>query len=484
MIAAQDIADAAVTTATLAAAGTTLTMVLGLPAAWALHRRRWRGARTVEAFLSAPFVLPTVVVALAFLTLQRDVAPWLGLQHGVPAIVLALAFFNIAVVLRTVGPAFEAIDERRIAAARTLGADRRQAVTRVIWPSVRRSVGAAAAITFLFCSTSFALVLILGGTRIQTLEAAAYLELTAFLDLRGAALIALVQAVLVGTLALVVGRLTRGRAAVISAATVRATATPRETLVALLTLTPAAILVFVPLSTLLVRALGGTEKPTLRHFAALWEGSGTTPPLGPPLLNSLGLAVAASTVACAMGALAVGAGALSPRLRWVRVATTGPLAVSSVVVGVGLLIALAVPMRTWTAGTYVLLIAAQGLVALPLVVHVLGPAVDAIDRRQLAAAATLGAPPRSVLTRVIVPSLRPALASAAGLAFAVAIGEFGASVFLAKPGTPTLPTTIARLLSRPGADSIDTAAAGAVVLALITGAAMMAANTWRREIYR
>jgi thiamine transport system permease protein len=153
-----------------------------------------------------------------------------------------------------------------------------------------------------------------------------------------------------------------------------------------------------------------------------------------------------------------------------------------VVVGVGLLIALAAPMRSWSGGTYVLLTAAQGLIALPLVVHVLGPAVDAIDKRQLAAAATLGAGPLAVLTRVIAPLLRSAFASAAGLAFAVAIGEFGASVFLVRPGAPTLPTTIARLLSRPGADNVDTAAAGAVVLAIITGAVMMAANMRRKGL--
>jgi thiamine transport system permease protein len=482
-IAASAIVHAAVTTVALAAAGTALTLLIGLPATWALHRRVWLGARAIEAVLSAPFVLPTVVVALAFLTLQRDAAPWLGAAHGIPAIVLALAFFNIAVVLRTVGPAFDAIDERLIAAARTLGARPYQSTARVIWPSIRRAVGASAAITFLFCSTSFALVLILGGTRVQTLEATAYLELTTFLDLRGAALIALVQAALIGTLVAVVGRLARDRgASAIPAATVRATATRRELVGALGAVAPALALVFAPLVTLVARSLGGLEAPTLRHFGALWAGSGAAAPLGPSLVTSITLAFVATFVACGLGTLAVAAGALDTRLRWIRGATAGPLAVSSVVVGVGLLIALAAPMRSWSGGTYVLLTAAQGLIALPLVVHVLGPAVDAIDKRQLAAATTLGAAPLAVLTRVIAPLLRSAFASAAGLAFAVAIGEFGASVFLVRPGTPTLPTTIARLLSRPGADNVDTAAAGAVVLSVITGAVMMAANMRRREL--
>lgn len=485
MIAANDIAKAAITTLSLAAAGTALTLLIGLPAAWALHRRRWRGARAVEVILSAPFVLPTVVVALAFLTLQRDVAPWLGRAHGIPAIVLALAFFNVAVVLRTVGPAIDALDERLVAAAQTLGAGPARVTRRVVWPTVRRAVAASAAITFLFCSSSFALVLVLGGTRVKTLETATYLELTTFLDLRGAALIAMVQAVLVVFLIATVGRFRRAREdRPIVASLLRARATSRQLGLAIMTLVPAVALVLTPIATLVIRALGGPKELTLRYFGTLWTGSATTAPLSRAIVSSVTVATVAAILACIIGTLAVATGALDRRCRWVRKATAGPLAVSSVVVGVGLLIALAVPMRSWTSGTYVLLIAAQCLVALPLVVHILGPAVDALDPRQLAAAATLGARPRAVLTRIIAPSLQSAFASAVGLAFAVAIGEFGASVFLARPDSPTLPTTIARLLSRPGADNLNTAAAGAVVLAFVTSAAMMVANIRRSGVPR
>lgn len=485
MIAVNDIAKAALTTLALAAAGTTLTLLIGLPAVWALHRRDWRGARALEVILSAPFVLPTVVVALAFLTLQRDAAPWLGSAHGIPAIVLALAFFNVAVVLRTVGPAINALDERLIAAAQTLGAGPSRVTRRIVWPTVRRAVAASAAITFLFCSSSFALVLILGGTRVRTLEAATYLELTTFLDLRGAALIAMVQAALVVSLIATVGRFGRARdERHIVASLLRATATPRQVGLAILALIPALALVLTPIATLLIRALGGPKELTLRYFGALWTGSATNAPLSRAIVSSVTLAALAATLACIIGTLAVASGSLDTRFRWVRKATAGPLAVSSVVVGVGLLIALAAPLRSWTSGTYVLLVAAQCLVALPLVVHILGPAVDALDPRQLAAAAALGAPPRAVLTRVIAPALQSAFASAVGLAFAVAIGEFGASVFLARPGSPTLPTTIARLLSRPGADNLNTAAAGAVVLALVTGTAMIVANGRRRGVSR
>ncbi len=482
-VSARAVMQAAGTTLGLAGAGTVLTLAVGLPATWALYRRRWRGSRAVAAALTAPFVLPTMVVALAFLTVQRDLVPALGVRHGLPAIVAALAFFNVAVILRTVGPALAGMDERLVAAARTLGASRFAAARRVVWPSVRRAVGGATAITFLFCSTSFAIVLVLGGTRVRTLETAAYLELTSFLDLRGAALIALVQACVVASVAAAVGWLSRpGRYALTQAAPLRPSAGRRDAVAIGLALVPALVLTAVPLAMLIARSLRGSHGLSLaayRTLLGLSEGGGG---IGGSVLTSLWIACAAAAVALVVATLAVAAAALHPAARWVRALTVGPLAVSSVVVGVGLLVALAVPLRSAGATvTYGLLIAAQALVATPLVVRVLAPVLEGIDPRQSAAAATLGASPLRTIVRVVLPRMRAALASAAGLAFAVAVGEFGASVFLARPGTPTLPTAIMRLLSRPGVDNVATASAGAVLLALIAGGAMMLAEGTRRQ---
>ena len=460
---------AAMTTLGLAAGATVVALATGLPAALALHRSKWRGAHAINAALSAPFVLPTVVVALAFLQLERSIAPWLSASRGVPGIVAALAFFNVAVVLRTVGPAIESVDERLIWAARALGASPLGVVTRVIWPSARKAVGAAAATTFLFCSTSFAVVLILGGTRVRTLEAATYLEVTTFLDLRAAAVIALVQAGLLVSVTVVVARLTRESS--ISTPTRARHAPPLTWSLAIgrvACLAPAAVLIASPLVALGLSSVGGLRHPTTRHFVALWAGSDQVAPLTSALRTSLGVAVAAAATAMTIATAVLVAGALDRRWRWLNALAAGPLAVSSVVVGVGLLIGVAVHWRSWPLGVHVLLIAAQTLVALPIVLRVMSPAIARIDPRQRAAAATLGASPLVTTIRVVLPQIRTAVASAAGISFAVAIGEFGASVFLARPDAPTVPTTILRLLGRPGADSVPTATAAAVVLAIVT----------------
>ena len=66
---------------------------------------------------------------------------------------------------------------------------------------------------------------------------------------------------------------------------------------------------------------------------------------------------------------------------------------------------------------------------------------------------------------------RPLLA-ATGFAFAVSLGEFGATSFLARPDRPTVPVVIYQLISRPGADHLGMALAASVLLALMTVAVM------------
>jgi len=73
-----------------------------------------------------------------------------------------------------------------------------------------------------------------------------------------------------------------------------------------------------------------------------------------------------------------------------------------------------------------------------------------------------------VLRTVDLPVVWRPLLAATGFAFAVSLGEFGATSFLARPERPTLPVVIYELISRPGADNYGMALAASVVLALAT----------------
>ncbi|WP_062517045.1 ABC transporter permease [Demequina gelatinilytica] len=476
------------TTVVLAALGTLGSLLLGVPAAWALSRFRWRGARTVRAVVTVPFVLPTIVVAAAFQALfaRSGLLGSLGLDQSMAAIVLALVFFNISVVVRIVGGAWESLSPRMADAARTLGASPFRAFVRVTMPALRPAIASAAAVVMLFCSTSFALVLVLGGSRIRTVETEIYLQVNQFLDLRAAAVLALVQVVFVG-IALWVSA--RARAPRPPAGVEEARAPRRrERLGIALALTPTLVLITLPAIALVERSLRTSDGYGLDHYRHLFGEPPARSTLSAPLwqaaVTSLLTALVATAMAAAVGI--VTAQLVARRSRRASVLESLvmlPLGVSAVVVGLGLLLTLnrsvlGVDLRA----SWWLVPIAQAVVALPLMVRALVPAARAIDPRLRAAAATLGASPWRVLWRVDAPLLRSATAASIAFAFAISMGEFGATAFVARPDRPTLPTAIARLLSRPGIDNVGMAFAASVLLAALTAAVMLASERLRTTV--
>ena len=106
-----------------AAASAGLCLMLGLPVAFLLYRRRFLGRTVMRALLTAPFVLPTVVIGLAFRTLLASSGPLGGwhLDQTVWAILAAHVCIDVSVVIRTVGAAWAGLDPRPAEAAASLG---------------------------------------------------------------------------------------------------------------------------------------------------------------------------------------------------------------------------------------------------------------------------------------------------------------------------------------------------------------------------
>ncbi|UDY23835.1 ABC transporter permease [Nocardioides sp. Kera G14] len=449
---------------------TAIAVVLGVPAASVLYRLRWPGSRVVRALVLAPFVMPTVVVGIAFrqLTTSGGLLGSLGLDHSAAAIIAGLVFFNVPMVVRTVGLVWEGLDPEPAESATVLGASPWQVFTRVTLPTLRPAIAGSAAVVFLFCATAFGVVLMLGGLRYSSVETEIYLLTTNLLDLQGAAALSLLQLVVVIVLLLVAGRVQR------SVPTERSTAQPRHLtrtdVPALLTTAAVAAAILLPIATLVAGSLRREGAWTLLNYRHL----GTV--AGDAVGNSLLTAVIATAIALGFGTLVaflVSRPSASPLEARVRRLLDGvfmlPLGVSAVTLGFGFLLTLgSFRDSPW------LVPLAQALVALPLVVRTLVPVWSGIDPLLRDAAATLGAGPGRVLREIDLPAIRGALLGAAGLAAAVSLGEFGATSFLAREDHLTLPVLIYRLLSHPGADNLGGALAASVVLAAITTLVLLA----------
>ncbi|WGX96237.1 iron ABC transporter permease [Nocardioides sp. L-11A] len=468
---------------------TTVAVLLGLPAAYVLHRLRFPGRALVRTALLVPFVLPTVVVGLAVRELIADAGPLgvLGLDGTPAAILIGLVFFNVAVVIRTVGAAWEGLDRRPAEAAAALGATPAQVFRTVTLPALRPAIVSAASVVFLFCATAFGVVLVLGGVRYSSVETEIYLLTADLLDLPAAAALSLVQMLAVVVLLVVVGRL---RA--VPDPTVRrvaaAPARPRWRDAPALAVTLMTLgLVALPVLALLVGSVRRDGHWTLAHYRAL-AGSADgllQVSVTDALAASLRIALDATWMSLSLGLIVAFVVTRTVRTRAGRRARAVldglfmlPLGVSAVTLGFGFLIALDQPPLDLRASP-VLVPIAQALVALPLVVRVLVPVLAGIDDRQRQAAASLGAGPvRTLLTVDLAVVWRPLLA-AAGFAFAVSLGEFGATSFIVRPAEPTLPVVIYRLLGHPGALNYGTAMAASVVLAAVTAGVILVVERLR-----
>ncbi|MCK7625569.1 iron ABC transporter permease [Streptomyces sp. RS10V-4] len=490
-----------------AAASTALTLLVALPGAYVFARFDFPGKQLLRAVVAVPFVLPTVVAGSAFLALVGrggllDTLWGVRLDTSVWAILLAHVFFNYAVVVRTVGGLWAQLDPRQEEAARVLGAGRFAAWRTVTLPALGPAVAAAALMVFLFTFTSFGVVQILGGPTFSTLEVEIYRQTADFLDLPTAAVLTLIQFAAVLVLLVVHAWTVRRREATLRLVDASRTARrPRgRGQWALLwgTLAVIAVLLVLPLAVLVERSFAGPDGYGLTFYttlssAAAADSTFAVAPLD-ALWNSLAYGAAATAIALLIGGLAAAAltrsrpePGPSGRTPLVTRLVRGfdgllmlPLGVSAVTVGFGFLIALDRPPLDLRSSWWLVPLA-QALVGVPFVVRTMLPVLRAVDSRLREAAAVLGASPWRVWREVDLPLVRRALLIAAGFAFAVSLGEFGATVFIARPDQPTLPVAVARLLGRAGELNYGQAMALSTLLMVVCAGALLVLERIRTD---
>jgi thiamine transport system permease protein len=466
-----------------ATASTVVTLVVALPMAALFAKFDFAAKRVLWALLIVPFVLPTVVVGTAFLALLGPGGSFgVDLQGTIWLILIAHAFFNVAVVVRTVGGLWGNLDPGLEEAARTLGASRWRAFREVTLPLLRPAIAASASIVFLFCFTSFGVVLLLGGLRTRTLEVEIYEQTTRLLQLDVAAALAILQLVGVTVALVLYGRYQNRRSVALGLRTrgevARRPRTAGERAFVVATLAGMALLLGSPLVVLVWRSFTTVGASGLSAWRALGTNRTDNALFVSPLdavVNSLEFALAATSIAVVVGGLA--AWAIARRgggggLRWFDAALMLPLGTSAATVGFGLLISLdRLPLDL--RDSWWLVPIAQALVAIPFVIRTVVPVLRAIDEDLRSAAAVLGASPLRVWREIDLPIVFRAVVVAAGFAFAISLGEFGATAFLVRADRPTVPVAIYQLLGRPGPLELGQALALSTVLMGLTAVVVL-----------
>ncbi len=481
---------------------TLLTLLIGLPAAYLFARFDFAGRKGLHTLSLLPFILPTVVVATAFNTLigprgwlnliLMDVfnlsTPPIKLLNSLPAILLAHVFYNTSIVIRMVGNSLSRLNPHYEEAARVLNASPWQAFKEVTLPLLVPAILGASLLVFLFDFTSFGVVLMLGGPQFATLEVEIYNQAMNRFNLPMAGLLSIIQLLVTLLITLAQNQVRKprfGKAALSSERKARQRPVGRwqKTFVVLMIILLVVLFVS-PILSLVTRSLVAFEAArgergtfytgfTTRYYIELFQNRSGSIFYANPLAairNSLVYSVMTMVIATSLGLITAYALSRSGKFtRWLEPIFMLPLGASAVILGLGFLLTFNKP--PWTSGPFPILIPiAHSLIALPFVVRTILPAIQSIPNSLREAARVMGAKTLQVLREIDLPILLRAVIVSLVFSFTISLGEFGASSFLANARTPTIPVTIFRYISQPGALNYGQALAMSTLL-LITSAA-------------
>lgn len=159
-------------TALLASVTTALLMILAIPLAWWLSRSRHWLKPVLEAVTAMPLVLPPTVLGFYVLLLFSPEAPlgsaWLSvtgetLSFSFEGLVLASMLYSLPFAVQPLQSAFEALDDRLLDAAGSLGAGRLDRLVSIALPLSKRGLLTAAILSFAHTVGEFGVVLMVGG---------------------------------------------------------------------------------------------------------------------------------------------------------------------------------------------------------------------------------------------------------------------------------------------------------------------------------
>jgi len=505
---------------------TIVTVIIGLPIAWYLGRYRWKNIRVFRAILSVPFVTPSVVVAMGFLMLIDSSGPlnWIGidlrLESGVIgeianftgwenpghfiALIAAHVWFNISLIIRFVEPTLSTMDRTWEEQLRFLPAGQSNiSRLRNLWlPILGPAILCSALLCFIFSFTSFALIRWLTPNQ-NTLE-------TMMAESGGSAGIygyridtseivlstSLVQLVILSLAIILTTHIQKKHSSIHSIVSesnsTKTKPPPNRTsiIVMLLAISYALIpMILVAISSFRIRNPETNEYFfSTKAWSEAWSGDYSTTAIPEALSNSIIYCLFTLAIALPIGWIISSCIARLERenrnytARIVEIASMIPLALSAVMIGLGILLGL----LKWSPELFnwsIIPAIPHIIITTPFVIRILLPAIRSIDPSYYEQARLLGLNPLRSWWHGRVSFLKAPLVVAGALTMAFSLGEFGASWILVRSGSwDTLSVLVDQLMSQPKFNPLiqPMAMAAATVLMSLTFILFFIAEKFRK----
>ena len=440
---------------------TSLSLVIGLVCARALHRRNnhWLS----EFFLSASFlalVVPSSIAALGIIAVwgRSGLLGSMGLStgnlYGLWMVVLAHVFFNAPLVLRV---AFSALASQpdyywKIASQNNLTSW--QMFKIIEWPSFRPLIIALSSLIFLLCFTSFSIVLMLGGgPNVTTLEVSIYHAVRFSFDLPLAASLSVLQIVICSVLILVSKPLNFNISSPKSTSKTKLERNDRENQAArfldTLLLTGFFILIFLPLIALLFR-LDLSSGLKLFSQNRFWDAFYTSSKLA--LLSSIiSVAIAVMLINSRFRLAQVGNRVLS---HFIDFSVSFYLLMPAIVFATGCFILFRQIVNLFDIAFWLVLIA-NVLFSLPFITRILTPSFERILSQHDRLSLQLGITGLRRFRVLTLPALQREFQLVLAISFAFSLGDLSVITLFGNHNFETLPYYLYQLFGRYGASEAD-----------------------------
>ncbi len=464
-----------------------LALALGLIGAFFCARRDFPGRRFLLSLSSIPLSVSPLLIALGFVMffgmsgavnsfLMRafalDAPPVTGL-YSAAGVVVAHGFYNFPIAMRTCADAWGRLNSEQHDAAVMLGAGKFRVFRTVTLAQILPAVASSGIIVFLYSFFSFVIVLLFGGVGVSVLEVEIFQAARSSLDFGKAARLAIIETA-IAMLAVFAYGLAEKRAAAsralgfAEAVRTRSKIRGTEALPAALF---ALLIAFFLLAPLFCVAAGAFTNGAQGYLARASEGFSFTfgnfsalfalRSFRSALLNTVLTALASAALSTASAfffACAVKAADPLRKSVFLRVAPLLPMAVSSIVLGLGL-------ARIMPQGRPFMLAFAQSALSWPLAFRQISAGLDSIPTATTEAARVFSPDSLYRVFSVYLPMALPNIASAFGFCFAASCGDTALPLVLALPGFDTLALYTYRLA---GSYRFREACACGLALAAIT----------------
>ncbi len=480
---------------------TFLSLLIGLPGAYFMTVYKFPGKKILNALYKVPFVLPSILVVLGFVIFYGNSGflnkalmsifklqnPPIKILYSFASVLLAHSFYNFPVVTSIVGNYWQKMDSSCESAATTLGSGKFKVFCTVTLPRLVPAILSASSLVFLFCFTSFAIILVLGGgPSLTTVEVEIYRLARISMNAQKACALSLFSMLIAIVVMLMysIAQKQQNHGEQLAGSVSRVEKNPcgffqNFTLIVYIVLS--LLFILCPILSIVARSFLGsaTRSSSLVFSTAAYAklfAKGTTSLNA--VLTSLAVAVISSVLATVI--------ALRICTHIVNAKKTGiigdivvmlPMVTSSVIVGLSYFV---VSKYLKFIPPYILVVLSHCVITMPFVVRTILPVYRKIPVNLANASRTMGYNERETFSKIIKPILKPAMITGTVFSFAMSMGELNATLLLGSGSIQTIPMQIYRLI---GAYNYQGACALGVVLIIVCCIVFFISETLKRRSY-